>query len=49
MAGLKAARSRGKPPGRPTVMTPDRIATARIASTLGVGCGSIYRALEPTQ
>jgi len=57
MAGLEAARTRGKPPGRPTVMTPDRIATARamvaagtpisrIASTLGVGRGSIYRALE---
>jgi DNA invertase Pin-like site-specific DNA recombinase len=58
MAGLEAARSRGKTPGRPTVMTPDRVDTARamlaagtpisrIASTLGVGRGSIYRALEP--
>lgn len=57
MAGLEAARSRGKSPGRPTVMTADRIDTARtmltagtpisrIASTLGVGRGSIYRALE---
>lgn len=55
-AGLTAARARGSIPGRPTVMTPDRIATARsmvaagvpitrIAATLGVGRASVYRAL----
>lgn len=57
MAGLEAARARGSSPGRPTVMTPDRVAAARtmaqakvpiarIASTLGVGRASVYRALE---
>jgi DNA invertase Pin-like site-specific DNA recombinase len=56
MAGLEAARARGSAPGRPTVMTPDRIAAARtmaeakvpvarIVSTLGVGRASVYRAL----
>lgn len=56
MAGMASARSRGSRPGRPTVMTPDRIATARtlaaagtpvtrIAATLGVGRASVYRAL----
>lgn len=56
MAGMAAARSRGSRPGRPTVMTPDRIATARtlaaagtpvtrIAATLGIGRASVYRAL----
>ncbi len=56
-AGLAAARTRGRFPGRPTVMTPDRIATAKgliasatpisqVAATLGVGRSSIYRALE---
>jgi DNA invertase Pin-like site-specific DNA recombinase len=29
VAGLDAACRRGSQPGRPTVMTPDRIATAR--------------------
>lgn len=56
MAGMAAARSRGSRPGRPTVMTPDRVATVRslaasgtpgtrIAATLGVGRASVYRAL----
>jgi DNA invertase Pin-like site-specific DNA recombinase len=55
-AGLAAARARGNTPGRPTVMTPDRIDAARfmveagvpiarIATTLGVGRASVYRAL----
>jgi hypothetical protein len=58
-AGMAAARARGHHPGRPTVMTPDRIITAkgliasgtpisRIAATLGVGGSSIYRALVST-
>jgi DNA invertase Pin-like site-specific DNA recombinase len=54
MAGLEAARARGSAPGRPTVMTPDRIAAARtmaeakvpIARIVGVGRASVYRALE---
>lgn len=57
LAGMAAARSRGSRPGRPTVMTPDRITTARtlaaagtpvtrIAATLGVGRASVYRALS---
>lgn len=56
MAGLEAARARGSAFGRPTVMTPDRVAAARtmaadkvpisrIATTLGVGRASVYRAL----
>lgn len=56
-AGLAAARARGRPPGRPTVMTPERTATARdvldaghsvsrISKTLGVSRPSVYRALE---
>lgn len=59
MAGLAAARSRGSRPGRPTVMTADRVATARslaaagtpvtrIAATLGVGRASVYRGLADT-
>lgn len=60
VAGLDAARRRGSQPGRPTVMTPDRIATARtmtaagvpisrIARTLGVGRASVYRALTDSR
>ena len=59
-AGLAAARSRGRTPGRPTVMTADRVAAAqslaasgtpikRIAATLGVGGASVYRALGNTK
>ncbi len=56
-AGLAAARDRGRRGGRPTVMTPERIAIARrmradretwqtIATTLGVGMSSVRRALR---
>ncbi len=56
-AGLAAARARGHHGGRPTVMTPDKVATARqmyaakdftveaIAQVLGVSRASIYRHL----
>jgi len=56
-AGLAAARSRGRTGGRPTVLTPEKIAVARqmqasrqhtmatIAATLGVGRSTLYRAL----
>lgn len=56
-AGLAAARAAGRVGGRPTVMTPDRIAAAArlrqdgmslhaIAATLGVGRSTITRALD---
>ncbi len=56
-AGLAAAKARGRNGGRPTVMTPERIAVARrmrseketwetIASTLQVGVSSVRRALS---
>src|SRR4051794_41900679 len=59
-AGLHAARARGRRGGRPTVMSPDRIATAelmrargktlgQIAATLGVGRSSLVRALAAPQ
>jgi DNA invertase Pin-like site-specific DNA recombinase len=56
-AGLEAARARGRRGGRPTVMTPDKVATARqmydskgftveaIARVVGVSRASIYRHL----
>lgn len=55
-AGLDAARARGRVGGRPTVMSPERIDTARkmhdegvpvarIAETLGVGRSTVHRAL----
>lgn len=56
-AGLEAARARGRIGGRPTVMSPDKVATARsmyaskeytvqaIARVLGVSRASIYRHL----
>lgn len=56
-AGLAAARARGRNGGRPTVMPPDKVATARrmydskeytveaIARVLGVSRASIYRHL----
>ncbi len=55
-AGLVAARARGRNGGRPTVMTPERIAVAQrmraegatwdtIAGTLQVGSASVRRAL----
>jgi DNA invertase Pin-like site-specific DNA recombinase len=59
IAGLAAARARGHTGGRPTVMTPAKLAIARqqyasgeqtvaaIAATLGVSRASIYRHLGP--
>lgn len=57
-AGLAAARDRGRVGGRPTVMTPERIAAARtmrvngtpvtqIVEVLGVGRSTLTRALGP--
>lgn len=56
-AGLVAARARGRQGGRPTVMTPQRVATAQqmraagksieqIANVFGVGRSSVSRALR---
>ena len=56
-AGLAAAKARGRTGGRPTVMTPERIAVAKrmreekatwdsIATTLQAGSASIRRALD---
>jgi DNA invertase Pin-like site-specific DNA recombinase len=56
MRGLAHARSQGRVGGRPSVMTPERIAAARslreegksighIAAVLGVGASSVSRAL----
>ena len=59
MAGLEAARARGRVGGRPPTMTPEKIAVARqmydskehtveaIAKTLGVSRKTIYRHLGP--
>ncbi len=56
-AGLSAARSRGRVGGRPSVMTPDKTATARqmdesgeytwdaIAEVIGVSRSTVYRHL----
>jgi DNA invertase Pin-like site-specific DNA recombinase len=58
MAGLAAARARGRTGGRPSVMTPERLKVARamldtgdhtaktIAETIGVSRSSMYRALS---
>ncbi len=58
MAGLAAARARGRVGGRPTVWTADKLRTARlmrasgeydvssIAKALGVSRASVYRALQ---
>jgi len=57
-AGLEAARARGRVGGRPTVMTPEKLAAAKamrrsgdhdvasIARILGVSRASVYRALS---
>ena len=56
-AGLAAAKARGRTDGRPTVMTPERIAIAKrmreekatwdsIATPLQAGSASIRRALD---
>ena len=57
MAGLEAARARGRKGGRPTVMTPEKIKMARdlydskqytvesIAKELGVSRKTVYRHL----
>jgi DNA invertase Pin-like site-specific DNA recombinase len=56
-AGLEAARARGRRGGRPSVMTPDKVAVARrmydsgehtvaaIAEVVGVSRASVYRHL----
>lgn len=58
LAGLAAARARGRMGGRPTVMTPDRVAAARkmltdptltmaqIAEVLGVSRTALYRGIR---
>jgi len=61
MAGLAAARARGRTGGRPTVWTPAKLATARsmsasgehdvatIARVLGVSRASVYRGLADSR
>ncbi len=57
LAGLAAARARGRSGGRPTVWTPEKQRTARamhqagedvtsIARVLGVSRASVYRVLQ---
>lgn len=61
VAGLSSARARGRTGGRPSKMTPDKLATARtlydakahtvqqIADIVGVSRACVYRHLEPKQ
>ena len=60
LAGLASARAEGRTGGRPTVMTPERTrqahnmrqagaSLATIASVLGVGKSSVWRALQAQQ
>lgn len=57
MAGLAAARARGKVGGRPTIMTPENLAVARqmldsgtpksvVAKTIGVSRPTLYAHLQ---
>ncbi len=59
LAGLDAARARGRVGGRPTVMTPEKLEAAQrlvdaqvpitqMAATLGVGRATVSRALKPS-
>jgi len=60
MAGLEAARARGRVGGRPSKMTPEKVRVARemynskeytveaIAQTIGVSRKTVYRYLAPT-
>jgi DNA invertase Pin-like site-specific DNA recombinase len=60
VAGLAAARARGRVGGRPPKMTPDKVRVARqlydareltveqIAETIGVSRKTVYRHLEPS-
>ena len=59
LAGLEAARARGRRGGRPTVMTPEKLEVARkmyearqhtvaaIGDVVGVSRATLYRHLEP--
>jgi DNA invertase Pin-like site-specific DNA recombinase len=59
MAGLAAARARGRVGGRPSKMTPEKVKIARemydskehsveaIAKTIGVSRKTVYRHLAP--
>ena len=61
MAGLEAARARGRTGGRPTVWTADKVTVARdmfdsrehdvatIARVVGVSGASVYRMLSDTR
>jgi DNA invertase Pin-like site-specific DNA recombinase len=60
VAGLVAARARGRTGGRPSVLTAEKVAVARqmidsgghtmatVAKTIGVGRSTLYRALNST-
>ena len=60
LAGLQAARARGRTGGRPTVRTPEKQRTAQalhnadedvasIARVLGISRASVYRVLQSSQ